>query len=69
METETLAVAQQADYTVIALFFRATITVQLVMIALIVASVWVWAVTFTKINMFRHARANATAFDAAFSEE
>lgn len=66
METETLAVAQQADYTVIALFFRASITVQLVMIALIVASVWVWAVTFTKFKMFRSARTNASAFDAAF---
>ena len=66
METETLAVAQEANYTVIALFFRASITVQLVMIALIVASVWVWAVTFTKLAMYRRARANAAAFDAAF---
>ena len=35
METETLALAQEADYTVIALFFRATLIVQLVMIGLI----------------------------------
>jgi biopolymer transport protein TolQ len=66
METETIAVAQQADYTVVALFFRATLTVQLVMIALIVASVWVWAVTFSKLAMYRRARANAAAFDSAF---
>ena len=66
METETLAVAQQADFTVVALFFRASLTVQLVMIALIAASVWVWAVTFTKIAMYRSARTNAAAFDSAF---
>jgi biopolymer transport protein TolQ len=66
METETLALAQEADFTLIALFFRATLTVQLVMIALILASVWVWAITFSKLAMFRRARANAVAFDAAF---
>jgi biopolymer transport protein TolQ len=66
METETLALAQEADYTLIALFFRATLIVQLVMIGLIVASIWVWAVTFTKVKMFRRARSNASAFDAAF---
>jgi biopolymer transport protein TolQ len=66
METETLAMAQEADFTLIALFFRATIIVQLVMIALIVASVYVWAITFSKYNLYRRARANAQAFDAAF---
>ncbi|MEM7723603.1 MAG: protein TolQ [Pseudomonadota bacterium] len=66
METETLALAQEADYTLIALFFRASLTVQLVMVALIVASVWVWAITFSKVAMFRRARGNAALFDAAF---
>ena len=66
MEAETLAAAQEADFTLIALFFRATITVQLVMIALILASVWVWAIAFSKLALFRRARRNATAFDAAF---
>jgi biopolymer transport protein TolQ len=66
METETLALAQEADFTLIALFFRSSLIVQLVMIALIVASVWVWAVTFSKLAMFRRSRKNAAAFDAAF---
>ncbi len=66
METETLAIAQEADFTLIALFFRATLTVQLVMIALMVASVWVWAITFSKVAIFRRSRRNAAAFDAAF---
>lgn len=66
METETLALANEADFTLIALFFRASLIVQLVMVALMVASVWVWAIAFTKFAMFRKSRANATAFDAAF---
>jgi len=66
METETLAIAREADFTLIALFFRATLTVQLVMIALVLASVWVWAITFSKVALFRRARRRAAAFDSAF---
>ncbi|WP_375550619.1 protein TolQ [Rhodophyticola porphyridii] len=66
METETLSMAQEADFTLLALFFRATLTVQLVMLALMVASVWVWAITFSKYALYRKARSNAAAFDAAF---
>lgn len=66
METETLALANEADFTLIALFFRSSLIVQMVMVALIVASVWVWAIAFSKVAMFRKARANAAAFDAAF---
>ncbi len=66
MEQETLALAQEADFTLVALFFRASFIVQLVMVALIVASVWVWTIAFTKIAMFRRSRGNASAFDQAF---
>lgn len=66
METETLALANEADFTLIALFFRASLIVQLVMIALMIASVWVWAIAFSKFAMFRRSRKNAAAFDAAF---
>jgi len=66
METETLVLAQEADFSLIALFFRASLTVQLVMVALILASVWVWAIAFSKFAVFRRARANSAAFDAAF---
>jgi biopolymer transport protein TolQ len=31
-----------------------------------VASVYVWAITFSKYALYRRARANAQAFDAAF---
>ena len=66
MEQETLALATEADFTLVALFFRASFIVQLVMVALIVASVWVWAIAFAKFAMFRKARSNAAGFDAAF---
>ncbi len=66
METETLSMAQEADFTLLALFFRATLTVQLVMIALFLASIWVWAITFSKYAMYRRSRTRAADFDAAF---
>ncbi len=66
MEQQTLALATEADFTLVALFFRASFIVQLVMVALIVASVWVWTIAFTKFAMFRRSRGNASAFDSAF---
>lgn len=66
METEALAVAQHADFSMWALFARATITVKLVMIALTLASMWAWAIIITKHGIFRKARANAAAFEDAF---
>ncbi|ROT99113.1 protein TolQ [Histidinibacterium lentulum] len=49
-----------------ALFARSTITVKLVMIMLIVASVWCWAIFIDKWLQFRRARSEAARFDAAF---
>ena len=66
MEAETLGMAREVDFTLLALFVRATLTVQLVMAALIMTSVWVWAITFSKYALYRRARGNAAAFDAAF---
>ena len=54
------------DYTMWALFARATITVKLVMIMLIVASIWCWAVIVDKIMQYRRARRDADLFDRAF---
>jgi biopolymer transport protein TolQ len=54
------------DFTMWALFARATITVKLVMIMLIAASVWCWAVIIDKIMQYRRARKEAATFDRAF---
>lgn len=54
------------DFSMWALFARATITVKIVMILLILASAWSWAVIINKILAFRVARARAAKFDRAF---
>ncbi|MGX9856095.1 protein TolQ [Limimaricola variabilis] len=48
------------------LFARATITVKFVMIALILASIWCWAVIVDKVIQYRAARSEAARFDRAF---
>ncbi|PWE27058.1 protein TolQ [Pararhodobacter marinus] len=66
MDTSTLAQASDIDFSLIALFLRATLTVKLVMIMLIVASFWSWAIIIQKHLVFRRARDEAARFDAAF---
>ena len=66
MESETLAMAAEIDFSMWSLFARATLTVKLVMIALIAASVWAWAVIFQKLIDYRRARSEAARFDRAF---
>lgn len=65
MET-TLAAAQEIDFSLLALFMRATLTVKLVMIMLIIASFWSWSIIIQKLITFRAARREAAKFDAAF---
>jgi biopolymer transport protein TolQ len=57
---------QAADYTMWALFARATLTVKVIMVLLVLASAWCWAVVIDKVVQFRRARREAQAFDRAF---
>lgn len=66
METETLAMAQEIDFSMLALFARATFTVKLVMILLILASFWSWGIIIQKHLIYRRARREADVFDRAF---
>ncbi|GGE34023.1 Tol-Pal system subunit TolQ [Primorskyibacter flagellatus] len=66
MESETLALAQHADFSMWALFARATFTVKLVMLMLIAASFWSWSIIIQKIITYRAARGEANTFDRAF---
>jgi len=66
MNTETLAMAQEIDFSLLGLFARATITVKLVMIGLIVMSFWSWAIIVQRHILFRAARREAEVFDRAF---
>ena len=66
METETLAAAQQIDFSLLALFFRATFTVKVVMLVLIAASFWSWAIIVQKLIDLRRAKAEAGDFEREF---
>ena len=48
METDTLAMAQEIDFSLLALFVRATLTVKIVMIMLLIMSFWSWAIIIQK---------------------
>ena len=54
------------DFSMWGLFERATITVKIVMIMLIFASVWAWAIIINKTLAYRKARSQASGFDKAF---
>ncbi|MCX7301952.1 MAG: protein TolQ [Rhodobacterales bacterium] len=54
------------DYTMWALFARATFIVKLVMIGMILASIWSWGIIIDKLVQYRRARAEAAVFDRAF---
>lgn len=66
METETLAAVQEIDFSMLALFLRATLVVKIVMLILIFASVWSWGIIIQKFINYRVARKDAEQFDRAF---
>ncbi|WP_347311108.1 protein TolQ [Defluviimonas sp. SAOS-178_SWC] len=66
MDTQTLAMAQEIDFSLLALFWRASFVVQLVMIMLTVASFWSWSIIVQKFISYRRARQEAAIFDRAF---
>ncbi len=66
MEAETLAMAQEMDFSMWALFARATFIVKIVMLLLIVASFWAWSIIIQKMISYRVARREAEVFDRRF---
>ena len=66
MEAETLAMAQEIDFSMWALFARATFIVKVVMLMLIVASFWAWSIIIQKWITYRKARREADVFDRRF---
>ncbi len=66
MDTQTLAIAQEIDFSLLALFWRASFVVKLVMIMLTVASFWSWSIIVQKFISYRRARREAAIFDRAF---
>ena len=66
MNSDTLAMAQEMDFSLLALFLRATFTVKIVMLLLVAASFWSWSIILQKIISYRQARQQADRFDDAF---
>jgi biopolymer transport protein TolQ len=66
MEAETVAAAQELDFSLMALFLRATPIVQVVMILLIAASFWSWSIIVGKFIAYAEARRKAGMFETAF---
>jgi len=57
---------ESVDFSLLALFWRATFLVKLVMLALILSSFWSWAIIIQKFINFRIARREIGMFDRAF---
>lgn len=66
MEADTLALAGELDFSLWALFARATLTVKIVMIMLIIASFWSWKIIVQKALVYRARRREAGRFDQSF---
>lgn len=54
------------DFSMLALFARASLTVQIVMLLLLASSVWAWTIFFQKLAVYRAARRQMAKFEAKF---
>jgi len=66
VDAANLGAANLGDLSLWSLFMQADIVVKLVMVALILASVWVWAIVFEKSTSLRRANRTADAFEDRF---
>jgi biopolymer transport protein TolQ len=66
VDVANLGAAAAGDLSVWSLFLQADIVVKLVMLALVLASVWVWAIVFEKVTSLRRANRAADAFEDRF---
>jgi biopolymer transport protein TolQ len=55
------------DFSLVALFMQADWVVKSVMIGLVIASVWVWAIIANRLAAYNKARRDMAAFDRAFA--
>jgi len=66
MDTQTLAAAQEIDFSLLALFMKATLTNKLVLLTLMGMSFWSWSIIVQRHLTFRKARTESEEFDRAF---
>lgn len=58
--------APEGDFSLLGLFFQAHIVVKLVIVGLLLASVWSWAIMVDKWRLYRKARREADRFEKVF---
>ncbi len=56
----------QTDFSLLGLFWQAHWVVKLVMLGLLVASIWTWAIIIDKVMLYRRTRASMDAFEEVF---
>ncbi len=66
VDAVNLAGGAAGDLSLVGLFLQADIVVKLVMVMLIIASVWVWAIVFEKTTSLRRASRAANVFEDRF---
>ncbi len=66
VDAANLAAPGVADMTIWSLFMDADIVVKVVMVGLLFASVWVWAIVFEKATSLRRVNRSADAFEDRF---
>src|SRR5258707_514489 len=66
IDTTALGGAVPHDLSILGLFLQADIIVKVVMLLLLLASFWSWAVIFDKLMRLRRLRRDAAAFEESF---
>jgi biopolymer transport protein TolQ len=66
IDTTALGGAVPHDFSILGLFLQADVIVKVVMLLLLLASFWSWAVIFDKLMRLRRLRRDATAFEESF---
>lgn len=66
METEAINTIASSNLSLMGLFWQADFVVKFVILALIAASVWSWAIIFEKISTFRRIKAGMHKFEEKF---
>ena len=69
MGSEAVSTVQQLDFSLMALFIRATLTVKIVMLILLLSSVWSWSIIVQKFFDYSKAKRETKYFQDAFGQE
>ena len=66
VEAAAVGRSMTPDLSIWALFIEADVIIKLVLLILVLASFWCWAIIFEKVLRFRRLRQRATEFEASF---